>query len=119
MNSRFRDRFETGLEVIESSLHKKNGIKKADKVHQRVSRLKEKYPSIYRFYQIDTEIGQENNVTSLTWSYKQSIQPDQESGIYFLRTSLTTMEEELVWTTYNTIREIESTFRVLKSDLDL
>jgi len=119
MNSQFRDRFEAGLEIIENSLHKKSGTKKLDKVHQRIGRLKEKYPSIHRFYQIDTEADHEDVVTSLKWSQKQTIQPDQESGIYFLRTSLNAMDEEVVWTTYNTIREIESTFRVLKSDLDL
>ena len=42
-----------------------------------------------------------------------------ESGVYFLRTSLCEPEEELVWTAYNCIRNIESSFRCLKSDLDL
>ena len=36
-----------------------------------------------------------------------------------MRTSLDIKEEETVWKIYNTIREIEYTFRVLKTDLDL
>ncbi len=40
-------------------------------------------------------------------------------GIYFLRTNLQIEEEQLRWDIYNTIREIESVFRTLKTDLDL
>ena len=40
-------------------------------------------------------------------------------GIYFLRINLEDTGEALEWMIYNTIREIESTFRTLKADLDL
>ncbi|MEJ7827845.1 MAG: hypothetical protein WKF91_06610 [Segetibacter sp.] len=40
-------------------------------------------------------------------------------GVYFLRTNLEETDEALEWMIYNTIREIESTFRILKTDLDL
>ncbi|MEZ4984014.1 MAG: hypothetical protein R2795_03075 [Saprospiraceae bacterium] len=40
-------------------------------------------------------------------------------GRYFLRTSLEMKDESLVWDVYNTIREIENTFRTLKTNLDL
>lgn len=39
--------------------------------------------------------------------------------VYFIRTSLKASSEETIWTIYNTIREIENTFRYLKTDLDL
>ena len=119
MNSRFKDRFEEGMINIESSLHKKSGVKQMDKVHERIGRLKQKYPSIHRFYQIDVESNDKNIVTSLAWNIKSTIDPDQNSGIYFLRTSLCEPDETMVWMIYNTIREIEYTFRVLKTDLDL
>jgi transposase len=41
------------------------------------------------------------------------------SGVYFLRTSLEVDSENMAWQCYKTIREIEDTFRVLKTDLDL
>jgi hypothetical protein len=119
MNSRFKDRFEEGLDNIESSLRKKSGVKQLDKVHERIGRLKQKYPSIHRFYQIDIKSNDKNTVTSLSWTVKTTINPDQNSGIYFLRTSLCNPDETTVWMIYNTIREIEATFRILKSDLDL
>ena len=40
-------------------------------------------------------------------------------GVYFLRTNLESPDEALEWMIYNTIREIASTFRISKSDLDL
>jgi len=119
MNSRFKDRFEEGLVNIESSLHKKGGVKQLDKVHERVGRLKQKYPSIHRFYRIDVLSNDKNIVTSVSWEIKPAVDPDQNSGIYFLRTSLTDPNEATVWMFYNTIRDIEYTFRVLKNDLDL
>jgi transposase len=36
-----------------------------------------------------------------------------------LRTTLDCNDEKTHWTIYNTIREIEATFRILKTDLDL
>jgi hypothetical protein len=119
MNSRFKDRFDEGLMNIESSLHKKSGVKQLDKVHERIGRLKQKYPSIHRFYQINVQSNEKNIVTSVSWEIKPAVDPDQNSGIYFLRTSLSNPDEATVWMFYNTIRDIEYTFRVLKSDLDL
>ncbi|HOZ83881.1 MAG TPA: hypothetical protein PK191_00235 [Niabella sp.] len=40
-------------------------------------------------------------------------------GIYFLRTSLSLIDEVMGWNIYNTICEIESLFRCLKTDLNL
>ena len=40
-------------------------------------------------------------------------------GVYFLRTNLNVKDEVIIWNIYSTIREIENTFRTLKTDLDL
>ncbi len=44
---------------------------------------------------------------------------NKKLGVYFLRTNLEDTDEALEWMIYNTIREIESTFRILKTDLYL
>ena len=44
---------------------------------------------------------------------------EESLGIYFLRPNMKVSDEVVVWNIYNTIREIENTFRVLKTDLDL
>ena len=136
MNEQFRSRFEAGLQQIANSLTKKGGVKQEDKVHQRIGRLKQKYPSIGRYFDIETQVcdqpepqrkkkgtgpGKEKKriVSSIKWAVKEGVDINARSGVYFLRTSLQTQSEENVWQFYNIIREIEATFRVLKTDLDL
>jgi hypothetical protein len=119
MNAQFKERFESELKKISDSLSKKSGVKLYDKVNQRIGRAKQKYPSIQRYYTIDLECADNKVVTSMQWSIKEEAEINVRSGIYFLRTSLSCTSEDIVWKCYNTIREIESTFRVLKTDLDL
>lgn len=119
MHQQFKQRFEEGLEIIKLSLTKKSGIKKQDKVHERIGRLKQKYPSIQKHYLIETKVDVTKNITEIKWKLKDEPAIKQTQGIYFLRTSLDVKEEETIWKIYNTIREIEYTFRVLKTDLDL
>lgn len=136
MNEQFRSRFEAGLQQIADSLTKKGGVKQEDKVHERIGRLKQKYPSIQRYFDIETEVfdqpetkrkkkgadkDKERNriVTSVKWAVKEGVDINARSGVYFLRTSIQARSEENIWQFYNTIREVEATIRVLKTDLDL
>lgn len=119
MHRQFKQRFEDGLEIIKAGLSKKSGIKKEEKIFERIGRLKQKYPSIQRHYQIETVSDDKKQVTAITWKIKNEPILKENQGVYFLRTSLDIKEEETVWKIYNTIREIEYTFRVLKTDLDL
>ena len=116
MENLFCKRYEEGLVAIEKGLEKKGGVKKVSKVYERIGRLKEKYPSVHRYYQIKiTE--HKGIVTKVVWEKMNN--GKNKHGIYFVRTTLKTKDEEIVWKIYNTIREIESTFRVLKSDLHM
>jgi hypothetical protein len=116
MNSRFTERFEQGLTQIRESLTKKGGVKKPEKVWERIGRLKAKYPSIQRHYQIEAQTDEKKIVTNIIWKQKPV---ESKDGYYLLRTNLDQKDEEAQWTIYNAIREIEATFRVLKTDLDL
>lgn len=126
MNERFRDGYLKGLALIAESLKKKGGVKQEDKVHLRMGRLMQKYPSIHRYYQIDYQVEQaatkkkpaKRIVTSMTWKEKPDVDMDAGCGIYFLQTSVNN-ENKILWDSYNVIREIENTFRVLKTDLDM
>jgi len=141
MNEQFQQRFEEEMQKIADSLTKKGGIKQADKVHERIGRSKQKFPSIARYYDIEVEVApkpeparkgkskkageqkKENDienkiVTSIKWSVKEGVEINARSGVYFLQTSIQETEKVL-WDGYNTIREIEATMRVLKTDLDL
>ena len=116
MNSRFSQAFEQGLTQIKESNGKKRGIKKQAKVWERIGRLKAKYPSIHKHYEILTETDKAGIVTSIQWKQKEI---DNKDGFYLLRTTLDEKDETVQWAIYNTIREVEATFRVLKTDLDL
>jgi len=116
MNSRFSQRFEQGLSQIKESLDKKSGVKKQEKVWERIGRLKNKYPRIHKYYDLDTQANDKGIITNITWKQKPL---DKKEGYYLLRTTLDEKDEQVQWTIYNIIREIEATFRTLKTDLDL
>ena len=123
MRNKFCERFETQLKNIESGIHKKSGVKNYGKVCERIGRLKEKYPSVTRLYTIDIKKDTKDNCTAIVWNLipETVIEKQEEQGVYFVKTSLKKREntETLVWTIYNSIRNIESSFRCLKTDLDL
>ena len=122
MKTRFEQRFEAELQKIHTAIHRKGGIKKIDKVHQRIGRAKEKYPSVQQYYNIEVSQDKATQMaTNISWQKDETRHEDKTNhlGIYFLRTNLNVQDEVVVWNIYNTIREIENTFRTLKTDLDL
>ena len=120
MNVQFEERFEQELEKIRHGLTTKHGTKKADKVERRIGRAIEKYPSVARFYKIETQIDEDKNSSTITWTKNEKHEQNQEQfGVYFIRTNLKIEQEQTLWKIYNTIREIEYSFRTLKTDLDL
>ncbi len=119
MNGLWAQRFEEGLKTINDAIQCKSGTKKKDKVWERIGRLKQKYPSIHKYYDISVSDNGKGIATGLTWSYKSGENADKKEGIYFLRTSLDWADEHTLWMIYNVIREVECTFRILKSDLYL
>lgn len=71
----------------------------------------------YRKEEHDTK----NIVISFTWKRTQSTSICAESkyGKHLLQTNLDENSEENIWFFYNVIRQVEETFRCLKSDLDI
>jgi len=119
MNQQFEQRFLEEMKTARAALSKKGGTKKYDKVCERIGRVKERYPSANKFYTIDV-IANENKdkAQDIVWKKKQP-KPQEDDGVYFIRTSLSGNDENTIWTIYNTLTEIEATFRVLKTDLSL
>lgn len=121
-----KNRLEQGyvaqLELIKQGLFKPRGTKKVDKVQQRIGRAKQKYPSIHHLYNIFLDVDTvTQRVKDISWQkdLAKAEEANKKLGVYFLRTNLDSPDEALEWMIYNTIREIESTFRILKTDLDL
>ena len=122
MKTQFETRYEEELSKISLSLTKKGGVKLSDKVNQRIGRAKQKYPSAQGRYDIQLTYDDKRvTVTEMTWTRVELKEKEATDtlGKYFIRTSMDLKDEVIVWNVYNTIREIESTFRTLKTDLDL
>ncbi len=122
MKQQFEQRLEAGLQKIKAALQRKGGIKAADKVSRRIGRLAQQYPSVYKYYDIQTSTDPTGKTaTGLQWQHNAQKQTQTQEGLgkYLLRTDVDMEDEVMVWEVYNTIREIEGTFRTLKTDLDL
>ena len=119
MNDHFCQRYEEELDKIGAALHKKGGTKKYEKVWERIGRLKERYPTANKHYHIEVIPDQhQKSAIEIRWKRTQ-VNPKEGEGVYFIRTSLSESDEKTLWTIYNTLTEIEATFRVLKTDLSL
>jgi len=126
MNNQFVKRFEEELKKISASMGKKGGVKNYGKVCERIGRLKNKYKSVHKLFTIKIEKDEKDICTAVKWELNPEavVENQEEFGVYFLKTSLkkgadNDSQETLVWKIYNCIRNIESSFRVLKTDLDL
>jgi hypothetical protein len=121
MNVKFKARFELELQKLAKGITLKSGIKTQEKVQQKIGRLKERYPSIAPHFSINCKADKDNiNIISIDWKANETaIKKEKEQGIYFLKTSLKDNHEATIWKIYNALREVESTFRTLKTDIDL
>lgn len=119
MNDKLKQRFEEDISIIEKALTTKGGTKKINKVWERIGRAKQKNNRVSSNYEIKV-VEENRQATALSWTIKQNkTKEDKTKGIYFIRTNYENPKEEELWDVYNTIREVESTFRCLKSDLNI
>lgn len=121
MKNKFETRFLLEIDKIKQSINKKHGTKKVDTVNRRIGKSIAHNPSVAHNYDIRVETNDKNIVTEIHCIRNEAKNKAKEDllGVYFLRTNLPIQDEKLIWNTYNTIREIESTFRTIKTDIDL
>jgi hypothetical protein len=119
MHDHFSQRYQEELENIRQALWKKGGTKRVEKVWERIGRLKERYPTANKHYWISVIPDNENKIAiDIKWG-KNPTKPKESQGVYFIRTSIPDNDEQTIWTIYNTLTEIEATFRLLKTELSL
>ncbi len=119
MKGKLMQRFEEDLQQVQNGIAKKGGTKKIEKVWERIGRLKEKHKHVSSRYKIDVE-HDDKVAVNVSWSVQpQKEKQDKDKGIYFLRTNYEQIDDKQLWQIYNTIREVESTFRCLKTDLNI
>ena len=119
MNEKLKQRYEEDLALIQKAIHTKGGTKNINKVWERIGRAKEKHNRVSTNYKI--AIVQKNDIaTKMTWVIVSNKSKEAKTkGIYFIRTNYQNPNEKELWDIYNTIREVEATFRCLKSDLNI
>lgn len=115
MEAKFSSEFEAELLNLTAGLSRPRGTKKLEKVAERIGRIKEKYAYANKFY--DIEMEQKEGIVGNIVYKKKTMETKPTHGVYFIRTSKTDLGEASIWAIYNTLTEIEATFRTLKTDL--
>lgn len=119
IDEKIGEKYVERLAEIKAALSKPRGTKRIEKVWERIGRAKEKYKRISAQYSLVLK-NDGKNITDISWKKTPNkTQTDKSKGVYFIRTNLTTTDEQKLWKIYNTIREVEATFRCLKTDLNL
>lgn len=112
------NRFLHDLNRLQTSVEKGN-IKLVDKVGERIGRLKERYSSIAKYYEIHLELDEkEEKVTAITYAKKPTRKERSVlTGCYVIETSDESLAANEIWRLYTTLTKIEAAFRALKTDL--
>jgi transposase len=119
IKANFQRRFEEGLQAISDSLAKKRGHKRYEKVMERLGRLKERYPTIAQFYNVEVK-EEKGIVRKIEWSINKEKEMEARfSGSYYIRSSRTDLDEKELWSLYMMLTQVEESFRCLKSELGL
>jgi len=101
---------------------KKGRLKRKEKVYERIGRAKHKYPTIWKYYDIDVGLDDKaKDVRTLNW-HKKEIQREQRqqlAGCYVIHSTCTHLSAQAIWQLYMTLNQVESAFKDLKSQLGL
>jgi len=118
IDEKLTKRLEAELQEIKDKLPKAGALKKVEKVHEKVGKIKAKLSKIGWLYDIKyTEDKEKGIITDITW--ERIKERERPKGEYFLRYTKTAVNENDIWQVYNLTREVEAVFRTLKTDLDI
>src|SRR6056297_2304517 len=121
MDQKKETRFLQTLRSIQRQINNSR-LKRKDKVWERIGRAKQKYPTIWKYYEIDVRLDEkEKDVVALSWQKKaaQHQQRRQLAGCYVIESTLTALDAKQIWQLYMTLTNVEGAFRDLKSQLGL
>lgn len=119
MKSKFEERFEAALAKLNTGLSKKGCTRKYDKVMEHIGRLKQKYTSTAKYYEMSvTATDDKAYATAITYSISPE-KKDKNEGVYCLRSNREDLNAAQLWGIYTMLTELEAAFRHLKSELGL
>ena len=115
-------RFLEDVERLRTSVRKGN-IVLAQKVEQRVGRLKAKYPSIARYYDMEVTLDESGRRATDVAVAKRSSREERNTltGCYVIEGhgEHALLSPREIWRLYTTLRRVEDAFRALKTDLGI
>jgi transposase len=122
MQQRASQRLEAELQHLVEGLDRPRRLKRLDKVHEKIGRLRQKYSQVARYYDVTVDGDADKNIA--TAIHVQRITPAAEDkhahpGVYCLRSNQTQWDEQQLWSTYTMLTDLEAVFRSLKSELGL
>lgn len=118
MEDKLTQRFVESMVYLKEGLALPRRLKKTIPVHEKTGRIKKQFSKVAKLYKITYEEDTEKGViTNISWEMQKDRQ--NANGEYFLRYSKEILTEEQIWDTYNLTRDVEATFRCLKTDLDI
>jgi transposase len=90
-------------------------LKKVEKIHQAIGRLRERYPRVARYYSIEYDTAK----GSLAWGEiaERKAIAEKLDGSYVLKTDRQDLSADEVWRTYILLTRVERAFRDLKTPL--
>jgi len=116
------ERLESELNYLAEGLHIKRRLKNAKRICEKVGRLRQKYSSVSRYYEITIETDDaQKNATELNFKRIEPKEndPNAHPGVYCLRSNQTGWDEQQMWSTYIMLTDLEAVFRSLKSELGM
>ncbi len=118
ISDKITERFEHSMSYLKEGLNKPRRLKKIVPVHEKVGRIKKQFSKVSKLFKITyKEDNKKGVVTDIKWELQK--QKQTPAGQYFLRYSRQNLSEKQIWDTYNMTREVEATFRCLKTDLNV
>lgn len=128
MRTRVENLFVERLDYYGAGLGKKRGTKRYEKVIEMIGRLKEKYPSAAKLYDVEVIPEKDKNASdptlkavSIKWEKKKDKydETQQNEGSYVLRTDRIDLSDEKIWEIYIMLGNIEYSWLTMKSYLGL
>jgi len=117
IKNRFEKRFEDHLKKIQAGLNKRHGIKRYEKILEKIGRLKEQFKRVARRYEIKIEKEEDTDrVRAISWEYKEE---SNLSGFYCLRSNQLNLKEQELFNIFSMLTDIEDAFKSMKSELGL
>jgi len=113
-----RVRQEQRLKVDVEKLHKSvaaGRVKKAEKIWERIGRIKQRYPRVARYWEIVYDA--DARAVTVTAHADKRAKAEKLDGTYLLRTDRMDLDADPTWRLYMLLTRVEAAFRSMKSPL--